>query len=157
MLERLKAIDDCLTEVRGFRKMFLKAHEGSKSKPNSGDYVDGSHAQKLNASLEQWRRLFDGEQFRLAQYHAIQLTSINHKTTNYWISDSLARLLDPLREDISKRRAYVIREEDDSLFDVGLRPALAFAFPSANREMVEARNCFALGRHTACVFHLMRR
>lgn len=29
-------------------------------------------------------------------------------------------------------------------------------FPAANGEVIEAGNCFALGRYTACVFHLMR-
>jgi hypothetical protein len=29
-------------------------------------------------------------------------------------------------------------------------------FPVANAEVIEAGNCFALGRYTACVFHLMR-
>jgi hypothetical protein len=29
-------------------------------------------------------------------------------------------------------------------------------FPTANTEVLEAGNCFALGRNTACVFHLMR-
>ncbi len=30
------------------------------------------------------------------------------------------------------------------------------AFPSANTEVIEAGNCFALGRNTAAVFHVMR-
>jgi hypothetical protein len=30
------------------------------------------------------------------------------------------------------------------------------AFPMANQEVTEAGDCFALSRHTACVFHLMR-
>ena len=29
-------------------------------------------------------------------------------------------------------------------------------FPTANMEIIEAANCFAFGRNTACVFHLMR-
>jgi hypothetical protein len=29
-------------------------------------------------------------------------------------------------------------------------------FPTANSEVIEAGNCFAFDRHTACVFHLMR-
>ena len=29
-------------------------------------------------------------------------------------------------------------------------------FPAANSEVIEAGNCFSLGRNTACVFHLMR-
>jgi hypothetical protein len=29
-------------------------------------------------------------------------------------------------------------------------------FPTANSEVIEAGNCFAFGRHTACVYHLMR-
>ena len=31
-----------------------------------------------------------------------------------------------------------------------------FNFPTANTEVIEAGNCFAFGRNTACVFHLMR-
>lgn len=35
-------------------------------------------------------------------------------------------------------------------------PQFRTAFPNANYEITEAGNCFALGRYTACVFHLMR-
>ena len=34
--------------------------------------------------------------------------------------------------------------------------AVRDAFLSANRDMDEANKCFAFGRYTACVFHLMR-
>jgi len=34
--------------------------------------------------------------------------------------------------------------------------AVSIAFPSAERDIQEAANCYALGFNTACVFHLMR-
>jgi hypothetical protein len=33
---------------------------------------------------------------------------------------------------------------------------VAKKFPTANKEITEAGNCYAMGLHTACVFHLMR-
>ena len=35
-------------------------------------------------------------------------------------------------------------------------PTVATKFPSVEFDIIEAGNCFAMGRGTACVFHLMR-
>jgi hypothetical protein len=42
--------------------------------------------------------------------------------------------------------------ENDLLFGDQVK----MSFPSAERDIKEAGNCFAVGAHTACVFHLMR-
>jgi len=42
-------------------------------------------------------------------------------------------------------------EEPEKLIGSRIPPK----FPSANQEIIEAGRCYALGRNTACVFHLM--
>jgi hypothetical protein len=53
----------------------------------------------------------------------------------------------------SERVPYFLGDSDDT-FPFGTE--VAMAFPSANYEIREASNCFALERWPACIFHLMR-
>jgi len=61
-----------------------------------------------------------------------------------------------LAVDVEGRYAKIIGATAASHYGVSFDYRLDIAFPSARSEIVEANTCFAMERHTACVFHLMR-
>lgn len=54
------------------------------------------------------------------------------------------------------RSVYVMREYEGHLFNASFSPEIDKAFPDATDEIREANSCYALDRHTACVFHCCR-
>jgi len=69
--------------------------------------------------------------------------------------DSIQSLL---RKELEERLFFYVPKERAAFYDnedlCGL--SVAFKFPNAVHDIVEAGNCYALDRPTACVFHLMR-
>lgn len=63
-----------------------------------------------------------------------------------------------LGRELKTRPAYILVNSKNDLFDVGdtpFGPDVDAAFNNSE-DLSEAANCLALGRYTACVFHLMR-
>jgi hypothetical protein len=75
------------------------------------------------------------------------------------LGTAMARLSFAIQAELGNRKAMMIPAnrvkfyKDPSTF---LGEEVITAFSELGRDAVEAGNCFALGRHTACVFHLMR-
>lgn len=75
---------------------------------------------------------------------------------------NVAHLLKSIRSELGERSALMIpirratfyKEESTFLGEEILRKCRNW--PSLENDAIEAGNCFALGRYTACVFHLMR-
>lgn len=64
-----------------------------------------------------------------------------------------------LRRELNLMKTFCIEPKYDGYFEYDFKTALPgfeIAFPSAVFEVDEAGKCHALGRSTACVFHLMR-
>jgi hypothetical protein len=85
----------------------------------------------------------------------------NH--ANKWSGKEMAaRLKDfrsKLERELNHRFFLYLTEEEAAQFRSAqpFGPEVASAFPAiVNVELCEASKCLALGRHTACVFHLMR-
>jgi hypothetical protein len=68
--------------------------------------------------------------------------------------------LDQLDENFLKdtrlRMCWILTEEEERVYHLTFGDDVEKAFPSAMKEAREANTCYALGRHTACVFHMMR-
>lgn len=82
---------------------------------------------------------------------------------NRYLSTNLRMLLDQLSSVIQselKSNLYLqIPKERSRYYDVGstlFNGDVSEKFPAVITDMEEAAKCFALGRNTACVFHLMR-
>lgn len=79
-----------------------------------------------------------------------------------WTRRRLAEGLNALRWKIEqelRNRFFVFLDEAEAAFFREKTPfgeAVASAFPSAAYDVIEAAQCYALNRHTACVFHCMR-
>lgn len=85
-------------------------------------------------------------------------TKLEHGMTTEEMRSSLAELNNSIRREMQTvfffympwERAKFYRQEELFGAEVNLK------FPSISFDMVEAGNCCAMGRGTACVFHLMR-
>jgi len=70
----------------------------------------------------------------------------------------LEDLLHKIQDDLEDRSFLYIPNERCPYFDQNglFGTEVASRFPKANQEIRQAGNCYAIGSHTACVFHLMR-
>lgn len=75
------------------------------------------------------------------------------------IKPKVSELLNIIRYQLRSRLILMLPPSKTNYYDDVFKVfsyATREAFPSAFVDMTEACKCFALGRHTACVFHLMR-
>lgn len=74
------------------------------------------------------------------------------------VNRALSELDDRLIDETESLKFFHVKSEKITWFD-NTEPAgeqFKANFPKANAELIEAGNCFALDRYTACVFHLTR-
>jgi hypothetical protein len=95
--------------------------------------------------------------------HMARINEVIHP--EYRSTDQIKRLearLEDLQhkieDDLKDRSFLYIPNERKAYFDQPelFGPDVKDRFPTANKEIREAGNCYAIGSHTACVFHLMR-
>jgi hypothetical protein len=80
---------------------------------------------------------------------------ITYKNIPDWIQD----IAITFRRELTLMKTFCVSEAKQGYFDIDLETfgkKFSAAFPSAIYEIDEAGKCYALGRSTACVFHLMR-
>ena len=86
------------------------------------------------------------------------LKSVHGRLTSKELIQALSETENSIRREMSLVNFFYMPSEQadfysqDELFGV----AVNAKFPSIQYDIVEAGNCFAMGRSTACVFHLMR-
>jgi len=86
------------------------------------------------------------------------LKSIRTRVTAKQLIQALSETENSIRREMSMFNFFYMPSEQadfyrkDELFGMNVNAK----FPSIQYDMVEAGNCFAMGRSTACVFHLMR-
>ncbi len=63
-----------------------------------------------------------------------------------------------IERQFNQRIFFTLSVENANLYtsDFPFGAEVGFTFPTVNREVNEAGKCYAVGRYTACVFHLMR-
>jgi hypothetical protein len=73
------------------------------------------------------------------------------------LSIELAHLGDSLGRELKREGIFRIRPEHKNYFEQGdlFGPKVAAAFPSCERDIRNAGNCYALEQEDACVHHLM--
>jgi hypothetical protein len=72
------------------------------------------------------------------------------------LADGLRQIDLRLQDELVFRKIFVVNEFEARYYESLAKMFSTMMFPSALYEIDEAGKCFALGRSTACVFHLMR-
>lgn len=74
------------------------------------------------------------------------------------ILDALGEVENTIRRELNGIKFFFLPAKQADFYDRKelFGPAVNTKFPAIQYDMVEAGNCFAMGRSTACVFHLMR-
>ena len=87
-----------------------------------------------------------------------QIVADIDKTLVTRLSDNINKLLKILQEELSEQCCMYLPKESAKWFNnvQYFGENVIDAFPSASDDIIEAGNCYALDRPTACVFHCMR-
>ena len=102
---------------------------------------------KLNMSAKSAKRVFD--------YISQENKQISIRELSLRIDEFRKRLPDELED----RRSFMVSADRADFYDKKgtiLGESVIKEFTALETNAIEAGNCFALGRYTACVFHLMR-
>ena len=107
------------------------------------------------------------EKFNIWMNHAMQevavITPIEKQKAAFLklepeVKTRILQLCSVVHSELESRQFFHISPKDAAYYDRKelFGAAVNSRFPTIQYDMVEAANCFALGRGTACVFHLMR-
>lgn len=95
----------------------------------------------------------------LSKQFAGQIATYKSKFTDRETERMAAQVSQSVENELSLRAFFAISPDKTKLYSDAVEPfgaAVAVAFPSISFDAGEANRCYALGRNTACVFHLMR-
>ena len=79
--------------------------------------------------------------------------------THTQISNAIGEIQRRLVDELQARKIFALRSDKTKYFVLDQPPfgeSVADAFQSTTFDAIEASQCYAVGRNTACVFHLMR-
>jgi hypothetical protein len=116
-------------------------------------------------SLRTFMELCDNLGLQMSSLHASQLlaTADDASARTMLYSEHAERMANmfsvTVENEVSLRLYFEIPPEKAKFYGDGADPfgvAVGTAFPSVSFDAGEAGKCYALGRNTACVFHLMR-
>jgi len=145
------------------RKLFNQRHdidrlvEQLKRKyPLAGDALDEDDQSATKASIEQLRRFFELHGFILAATACLRAEEAVLVTSVQSLESRLQDVWNDFMRDTDTRHVEIIPIEKFRYYDAGFHYEVTQKFPEATKEIREAGTCYALGRNTACVFHLMR-
>jgi hypothetical protein len=129
---------------------------------NRGECLRDSHVPELGGMLGELMRECQKIDLpmTLAQLNRIKegvdnRTFFDHKTMNVQLQELMNRMWDELDSHVF----YQLESSKSDYYekpDQKLGPEISKAFPSTVFDFVEASKCYAVGRSTACVSHLMR-
>lgn len=118
--------------------------------------LEHGERQYLVAAVEQLRRFFELYGFQNAITGASRIIEKRSVLTHTDAKRRLDDLWDDFMRDCDLRHVEIIGADLFKYYDVGFGHDVTHKFPEATTEIKEAGTCYALGRHTASVFHLMR-
>lgn len=124
--------------------------------PNQSAVLDDHNVQVLRGYAEQLCSFFEPNGFRHALRAARRLQEQARKVSPAEIRRSFDDLWADFLSDCDERHIEIIGAEKTSYYEQGFGHEVGHRFPQATKEIKEAGTCYALGRNTACVFHLMR-
>jgi hypothetical protein len=127
----------------------------------------GAIQEPLLSLVREWLRLVtDSCQKSGLTYAQILVTNFTNEmeamptSSTYGALKSLfEKLAERVKDELSQHAFYQIQPDKVKYYDDApalFGPEVAAAFPSAMDDIEEAGKCLAVGRSTACVFHLMR-
>ena len=125
--------------------------------------INRATARTAVGALDDFSEAISGLKPRTTQLSVVELRKhlitrklvITYKAIPNWIQDIAVTF----RRELSLMKTFCVHETKIGYFDLNLQTfgeKFSTAFPSSTYEIDEAEKCYALGRSTACVFHLMR-
>jgi len=147
----------CLQEVYSYELELKRLCEdmGDWNKP----VVDGWEDKKTNTLLDLVRKCFPYRDFPHTSSVATRVYAFaNSQCTHQDLWMRLVALRETMEDELKNRKMVLVPNLKTEYCDKKqpFGEAVAEKFPSAERDITEAGNCYALGMDTACVFHLMR-
>jgi hypothetical protein len=124
------------------------------SKPDA--VIPDDHRNYLASSVDQLRMFFESHRFANATTAATRIIEKQLVLTPTDAKRRLEELWEDFMRDCDTRRIEIIEADKLPHYDAGFGHEVSYKFPDATKEIKEAGTCYSLGRHTACVFHLMR-
>jgi hypothetical protein len=150
---------DLLRQVRSLNNQAMLTDGIDKTNPMRKALING-----LAEKVEQCGLLCQSLELPMSALHAKQLLeTLTMPQIHYMDSpgaDRIATMLSiTIENELSLRKFFALPPDKSRFYDEGMEPfgrEVALAFPSTSFDATEAKRCFALGRNTACIFHLMR-
>jgi len=127
-----------------------------KSHPEQSSVLDASSRQSVGHWCEELCKFFEPHGFNLATSATRLIQQKRSTLTPLEAERRFSDLWDYFLSDCDGRRIELIPPEKFNFYDKGFSHEIGQRFPLATVEIVEAGTCYALGRNTASVFHLMR-
>ncbi len=129
---------------------------------NRGEGLRDSHFKELGIALGEMMRECQKVDLpmTLAQLKRIkEVLDERTNVTNEGIRQMLHEVVNRLWDELDTHIFYQIESRKSFYYEEPekfIGPDVSKAFPIATRELIDASKCYAIGRDTACVFHLMR-
>jgi hypothetical protein len=129
---------------------------------SSGHGLRNSHVPELGGMLGELMRECEKVDLPMTLVHLKRIkegvekgTFFDPKTMNQQLQELMSRMWDELDSHVF----YQIESSKSQYYEQPekrIGPEISNSFPSATLELIDASKCYAVGRNTACVFHLMR-
>ncbi len=122
---------------------------------DSGKLIQSLGLMELNQDLS----LLDLKLTKMACQRLVDLLKDDPSVSIDEILSSLVQLITRFKDELKDRKFMMIKSAHEQYYDVYgtiLGEEVLRELPQLAQDAEEAGNCFALGRYTACVFHLMR-
>lgn len=151
MAEHFRNLYNLRDEIEGWIRRFGLL-------PNQAATLDDTARQQLNQYAKNLCAFFEPRGFTCALRAARRLQEQRNTLTPAEVSKSFRDLWDDFLSDCDGRLVELIEPANTKYYDqdAGFGYEVAQRFPSAKPEIRECGTCYALGRHTASVFHAMR-
>ncbi len=151
MAESLRSLFNLRQEINGWKG-------GVNAAPSPDGFLTNDSQQQLDSYATQWRHHFEEHEFPYA-LQAVTRLQEQARLPRFRMDTALLRVEDIWRDfqsDCDDRFVEIIPADRGQFYDKGFGHEVDPTFPDATLEIKEAGTCYALGRHTASVFHLMR-
>jgi hypothetical protein len=146
----------CISEVYAFETELKRDVEDAG---NGNDEYQGWENPRVDKLLRQVEAAFCFKDFPATSKAGARVYAFAHsRCTHQELYIRIVGLRETMEDELHDRKLIFVpgrkTEHCDRKDAFGLD--VARAFPSAEYDIVEAGNCYAVGLNTACVFHLMR-
>ena len=155
----ISLLDIMLWEYVHFFQSSLEHLTDVKLRANLGNALTEEQCERLKKILEYLSILSGGVQADGVKHLTVELLKEVKAGMEVSALDARIESIQSLaRKELKDRKFFYVPKDRTRFYDnkVLCGVMVAHMFPDAAPEIIEAGNCYALARPTACVFHLMR-